>query len=72
MAASEATAARLGSSVVVWVMSLVLFQVTVPPALRQAVAGTNFRLLVASMVTEDWALAAVQPGGVELELEEVA
>ena len=37
-----------------------VFQVTVPPVFRQALVGLNFRLLVASMVTVDWALAAVQ------------
>jgi hypothetical protein len=56
-AASEALAAKLGSSVVVCVMVLVLFQVTVPPTLRQTLAGVNLSESVASTVIADWAVA---------------
>ncbi len=50
-AASAGLAAREEESVVVWKMLPTFFQVMVPPALRQTLAGTNLRELVASTVT---------------------
>jgi hypothetical protein len=47
--------------VVVWVISPVFFQVTVPPTLRQAEAGLNLRSFPASTVTEVVAVAVVHP-----------
>ena len=58
---SEALAARLVSSVTVCRTVLVLFQVIVPPTLRQTLAGTNRRESVASTVTAACGLEQVGP-----------
>jgi hypothetical protein len=69
-AASEALAARLASSVVVCAMVPVFFHVTLPPTLRQMLAGLNLRASVASTVTADWAVAKLHPPE-ELGLDDV-